>query len=221
MNHSSIPLSTPTTHQFGLDLQAPNLNEEGLDLRRNLDDITHQEENAPAENVQEQQEHDEEEEGDLQKDDQPRIAVNSLLDDSMPAMTTSKKRNRAAAALDEAAGPATVKRSQPQSRGAGVSSKRPSKPTRPVPTLVIPDSDDLFPDEDDEGKHELFDLTENDTLPEANRVIKEDTSTKLCKFECIICLDAASTLTVTHCGMSLLLFLNCARRGFLTDLVGI
>lgn len=184
-----------------------------MDLRRNLDDISHEEENPPAENVQEQQEH-EEEEGNLQKEDQPRIAVNSLLDDSMPAMTTSKKRNRATAALDEAAGPATVKRSQSQSRAAGVSSKRPSKPTRPVPTLVIPDSDDPFPDEDDEGnKHELFDLTENDTLPEANKVVKEDTSTKLCKFECIICLDAASTLTVTHCGMSLSLFLSCARRG--------
>lgn len=206
MNHSSVSFSTPTTHQLGLDIQAPNLDEEGLDLQRDLNDITHQEENAFAENVQEQQEQQEDQRGDLQKDDQARIAVDSLLDDSMPAVTTSKKRNRATAALDETAGPATVKRSRSQSRGAGVSSKRPSKPARPVPTLVIPDSDDPFPDEDDEGRHEMFDLTENDTLPEANKVVKEDTSTKLCKFECIICLDAASTLTVTHCGMSLLLF---------------
>lgn len=191
--------------------------EEGLALPRDLDNITHEVENPSAQNVQEQGEH--QEEGALHIDDQARIAVTSLLDDdSMPAVATSRKRNRVTAALDEVnAGPATIKRPRSESssnnNGVGVSStssKRPSKPSRPAPPVVNLDSDP-FAIDDDEGRQELFDLTEHDTLPEANKVIKEDTSTKLCKFECIICLDAASTLTVTHCGMSLLLFLGCAR----------
>lgn len=170
---------------------------ENPDLRRELDDNPDNEDKSTAGDVQEQDDQEEDLEDDL-----GRIAVGSLLDDNMPAVATSKKRNRAAAALDEIAGPANAKRPRSQSGGTSVSSRKPIKPRRTVPTVVIPDSDDIFAIEDDDGKQELYDLTENDRLPEEQKVVKEDTSTKLCKFECIICLDAASTLTVTHCGKS-------------------
>lgn len=181
---------------------------EGFDLRGDLVDVPHSEDTSPAEDSQEQDDW-----GDGVLDEHVRIAVDSLLDDNMPvAAATSKKRTRAAASRDESAGPASVKRSRSQSGGVGVSSRRPTKPRRTVPTVVIPDSDDVFAVEDDgDGKHEIFDMTENDNLFEESKVAKEDTSTKLCKFECIICLDAASTLTVTHCGTSLvIMILRCA-----------
>ncbi|KAJ4424351.1 hypothetical protein N0V82_001051 [Gnomoniopsis sp. IMI 355080] len=187
--------SAQAPHQFGIYFQAQNSEVEVPDLRRGLENIPDNGVNSSADDVQEQDGQEEE-----IKDELGRIAAGSLLDDNMPAVATSRKRNRAAAALDETAGPATVKRPRSQSGGTSVSSRKPVKPRRTVPTVVIPDSDDIFAVEDDDGKQELFDLTENDTLPEEQKVVKEDTSTKLCKFECIICLDAASTLTVTHCG---------------------
>lgn len=131
-----------------------------------MDNTIYEEENSSAQNMQAQEEH--EEEGDLQKNDQARIAVTSLLDDSMPAVATSRKRSRATAALDEVAGPATINRSQYQGNGAGVSLKRPSKPSRPGPSrpalpVVNLDSDPLATD-DDEGEPEFFDLTERYTF---------------------------------------------------------
>lgn len=185
---------------------------EGFDLRR--DGIPNNGGGSTADDNVQKKEHQEEE----LEDDLGRTAVGSLRDDNMPAAATTKKRNRAAAALDEVAGPATVKRPRSMSGGASVSSRKPIKPHRPPPTLVIPDSDDIFAIEDDDGKHELFDMTENDTLPEEQKVVKEDTSTKLCKFECIICLDAASTLTVTHCGRSASLYLSLHGPALLTSL---
>lgn len=65
------------------------------------------------------------------------------------------------------------------------------------------DQDDPFTIRDDEGKKiQMVDMTADDNIPEELQIVPEPPSTKLSKFECIICLDAASTLTVTHCGMS-------------------
>lgn len=208
---SPVASSTSVPQHFGYYIQAPNLEAEGFDLRQDLEDFPRDEDNSPADNVVELEDQDE----DLQ-DDQEQIAAGSLLDDdNMPAATTSRKRTRNTASLDDPAGPATVKRPRSQSGGAGVSSARKtSKPRKSVTTVVIADSDDIFAPEDDDGKQELFDMTENDNLPEENKVVKEDTSTKLCKFECIICLDAASNLTVTHCGTSPLVFTDFALRAY-------
>lgn len=173
---------------------------QGFDLRRQSHAVPRDEDNPPADDSQDQGEP-------LVDvpDEHARIAVDSLLDDTMPAATASRKRTRAASSLDDPAGPATVKRPRSRSGAPSVPSRRPVKPRRAAPTVVIPDSDDAFPIEDDDSKQVLFDMTENDNLPEEHKAAdKDDTSTKLCKFECIICLDAASTLTVTHCGMSLL-----------------
>lgn len=139
-------------------------------------------------------------------DEHGRILVNSLLDDMPPAIP-SKKRSRTAAALDEPAGPSTHKRSRSQSAKASTSA-RPTgakgtgrKSARLAQPVVIPDSDDvdIFALDDDELT--LLDLTKNNKIPEELMVAKEDNSTKLVQFECVICMDSASNLTVTHCGM--------------------
>lgn len=137
-----------------------------------------------------------------------RIPVGSLLDD-MPA-ATSRKRTRTAAALDDIpAGPSSLKRSRSQSRASASgrpTSSRGRRAVRNAHPVVIPDSDDVFADvfsvdDDDDDEHKLFDLTKGDNIPEELITAKEDKSTKLGKFECIICMDSATNLTVTHCGM--------------------
>lgn len=143
-------------------------------------------------------------------DENGRIPVDSLLE-AMPA-PSSRKRTRTAASLDEHAGPSTVKRGRSHSSRASVSARPTSsksrKSTRGTRPVVIPDSDDVFAvDADDEQL--LFDLTRDDHIPEELMVVAkedndQDKSTKLGAFECIICMDSATNLTVTHCGMSLL-----------------
>lgn len=138
-------------------------------------------------------------------DENGRIPVDSLLD-AMPA-ASSRKRTRTAASLDEPAGPSNLKRSRSHSSRASVSarptSSRTRKSTRGARPVLIPDSDDVFAVDDDDDQ-KLFDLTKDDNIPEELMAApKEDSdnSTKLGAFECIICMDSATDLTVTHCGM--------------------
>lgn len=124
----------------------------------------------------------------------------------MPA--TRAKRSRAAASPDGTFdGPSTIKRQRTGSV-RGTTPGRPVSSRGHIPRLhhavTIPDSDDmesLFGDGEDDI--EVFDLTRSeDGMPEELLKPKEDNSIKLSKFECIICMDAANNLTVTHCGMS-------------------
>lgn len=138
-------------------------------------------------------------------DDNEKITVDSLLFE-MPA--TRAKRSRAAASPDESFdGPSTTKR-QRTGPARRATSGRPASLRGQIPRLqhafTIPDSDDLeslFGNAEDDI--EVFDLTKSeDGVPEELMKLKEDDSIKLSKFECIICMDAANNLTVTHCGMS-------------------
>lgn len=138
--------------------------------------------------------------------------IQTTLDSPIHAMppTASRKRRRTAAAPDEPAGPSTAtKRRRSHSSRASVSgrpaSSKARKSSRPATTLVIADSDDVFA-VDDEGEQQLFDLTKDDKLPDellakAKEEDEDENSTKLMAFECIICMDSATNLTVTHCGM--------------------
>ncbi|ROV89913.1 hypothetical protein VSDG_08240 [Cytospora chrysosperma] len=136
-------------------------------------------------------------------DDNEKITVDSLLLE-MPA--TRAKRSRAAASPDASLdGPSTIKRQRTgpvrRTTPGRPASSRGQKP-RLQHAFTIPDSDDLeslFGNAEDDI--EVFDLTKSeDGVPEELMKPKEDNSIKLSKFECIICMDAANNLTVTHCG---------------------
>ncbi|KUI56942.1 hypothetical protein VP1G_04251 [Cytospora mali] len=141
------------------------------------------------------------EQGDGGHDENEKITVDSLLLEEMPA--TRSKRSRATASPDETFdGPSTVKRQRTGAarRGWPVCSKGQAPSLHHA--VTVPDADDLeslFGDDEDDI--EVYDLTRSeDGVPEELLKPEEDNSIKLSKFECIICMDAATNLTVTHCG---------------------
>lgn len=52
-----------------------------------------------------------------------------------------------------------------------------------------------------EDDSDVIDLASSDEVPESQSVPKEDKRIKLSKFQCAICMDSATCLVVTHCGM--------------------
>lgn len=71
----------------------------------------------------------------------------------------------------------------------------------------MPYDDDLFADEqlpqeaDDMSGLTTLDLTEANEVPEELMKPKVDNRVKISAFQCAICMDNVTTLTVTHCGM--------------------
>ncbi|EQL02351.1 SLX8 protein [Ophiocordyceps sinensis CO18] len=72
--------------------------------------------------------------------------------------------------------------------------------------LPMPYDDDLFADEqlpqeaDDMSGLTTLDLTEANEVPEELMKPKVDNRVKISAFQCAICMDNVTTLTVTHCG---------------------
>ncbi|KAL2752790.1 hypothetical protein ACRALDRAFT_213148 [Sodiomyces alcalophilus JCM 7366] len=70
------------------------------------------------------------------------------------------------------------------------------------------DDDDIFGDkktkkgQEQEDDSDVIDLATSDEIPEPQRVPKEDKRIKLNKFQCAICMDSATGLVVTHCGIA-------------------
>lgn len=81
----------------------------------------------------------------------------------------------------------------------------------PLAMPTMPD-DDLFGEslttQDSEGLDgedlTTIDLTEANEVPEELKKPEIDNRTKISKFQCVICMDDATTLTVTHCGKFIL-----------------
>lgn len=77
----------------------------------------------------------------------------------------------------------------------------------PLNLPIPPDDDDLFADneklEDFDDTNELatIDLTEANEVPEELKKPRVDNRVKISAFQCAICMDDVTTLTVTHCGM--------------------
>ena len=76
-----------------------------------------------------------------------------------------------------------------------------------MPTVPDDDDDDLFADgfiaqtpRKEDGGLAAIDLTEATEVPENLTTAKVDNRTKIAKFQCVICMDDATTLTLTHCG---------------------
>ncbi|KHO00712.1 uncharacterized protein MAM_01490 [Metarhizium album ARSEF 1941] len=72
------------------------------------------------------------------------------------------------------------------------------------------DDDDLFGEDRTTQGSELvegedlttIDLTEANKVPEGLKKPEQDNRTKISKFQCVICMDDATAITVTHCGKS-------------------
>lgn len=151
--------------------------------------------------------------GDHDLDDKGTVGS---LHSEMPA---TRKRTRAAAASpdDHEDGPSASKRPRTAAAhraatpGRSRNTPRPatSRNYAPVQAAVTVESDDnetnsLFDEDGGSGGVALFDLTKSDDgVPKELFQPVKDSSIKLSTFECVICMDSATNLTVTCCGMSI------------------
>lgn len=156
-----------------------------------------------------------EDQGDGDNDFDDNRTADSLHSD-MPA---TRKRTRAAAASpdEHEVGPSAPKRprtaaaNRAATPGRSRNTPRPaaSRNYTPVQAAVTIESDDndldsLFDGDGDSGGVELYDLTKSDDgVPKDLFQPVKDNSIRLSTFECVICMDAATNLTVTCCGMSI------------------
>jgi hypothetical protein len=126
-------------------------------------------------------------------------------------MPITRKRSRAGAAAASSPGEQEVGAAAPKRRRTAVvqraatpgrsrNTPRPaaSRNYTPAPAVAIDsDEDSLF------GGMDIYDLTKSDdAVPQELFQPVKDSSIKLSSFECVICMDAATNLTVTCCGMS-------------------
>ncbi|OHW93518.1 slx8 protein [Colletotrichum incanum] len=146
----------------------------------------------------------------VSSDDEPEV--------TMPVQT----RRRASTILssdhdpepEEIVAPAARKRPAPSSaptRGtAAPKRRRTSQSQAPrnrttTPSVLGPDDDIFGEDKVDKKKgkekdEEVIDLADANEVPEDLKHPKEDNRVKISAFQCVICMDDVTALTVTHCG---------------------
>lgn len=103
---------------------------------------------------------------------------------------------------------------RPRTSGSGVEEPTVSQPdsfAQQNAFIQDLDEEDLFGEsprdlnntEDDPSAEDLhtIDLTEANEVPESLKKPEEDKRIKISTFQCVICMDDVTTLTVTHCGM--------------------
>ncbi|OHE95516.1 hypothetical protein CORC01_09249 [Colletotrichum orchidophilum] len=142
-------------------------------------------------------------------------------DEQPPATMPVQTRRRASTILssdhdpepEEIAPPAARKRAAPSSAPSRTTAapkrRRTSQPqatrTQTTPNALVID-EDPFGEEKEESKkgkekdEDIIDLAGSNEAPEEMKVPKEDNRVKLSAFQCVICMDDATALTVTHCG---------------------
>jgi hypothetical protein len=139
------------------------------------------------------------------------------LHTELDTMSSRRRITRSSAALSSSPPPPEAGRiTQPRIKRRRISS------SPPVPSqslrVVIDDSDDLFGSDDDEltrrardltkkeeaaetkPQLEIINLEDTDEVPEALRRQEASGRTPLGALQCVICMDDAKNLTVTHCG---------------------
>ncbi|KAL0931005.1 uncharacterized protein CTRU02_213740 [Colletotrichum truncatum] len=152
------------------------------------------------------------------------VSSDNEPEDAMPVQT----RRRASTIIssdhepEEVVPPSTRKRSAPSnapSRDTPASTKRrrtsqaSATRNRVTPSALhatppkVEDEDDIFGDkealkgeEKDEKDENIIDLAASNEVPQEMLVPKEDKRTKISAFQCVICMDDVTALTVTHCG---------------------
>lgn len=117
---------------------------------------------------------------------------------SLAAMPPTTRRQ----SLTGAANPSARKRRPSAPRSP---SRRPTKARRKVPHIPDDgqpspfDDDDLFEPNGREGS-DTIDLSNATEVPPELVAPKVDNRVKISKFQCVICMDDTTALTVTHCG---------------------
>ncbi|KAL2881094.1 hypothetical protein SGCOL_003384 [Colletotrichum sp. CLE4] len=142
-------------------------------------------------------------------------------DEQAPATMPVQTRRRASTILssdhdpepEEIAAPTSRKRAAPSSApslgSAAPKRRRTSQPqatrTQTTPNTLVID-DDPFAEKNEESKkgkekdEDIIDLAAPNEAPEEVKVPKEDNRVKISAFQCVICMDDVTALTVTHCG---------------------
>ncbi|KAI1467043.1 uncharacterized protein F4812DRAFT_46675 [Daldinia caldariorum] len=128
---------------------------------------------------------------DLTKEE-PDFDSTSGVDPATPSMPSVRKRAAVGANNDAASKRLRTSHSSPSNSG------RASR-TKWKPNDQNPFADDGFCGPADEI-HEAIDLSNAAEVPSELMAPKTDNRVKLGKFQCVICMDDTSYLTVTHCG---------------------
>ncbi|KAI1457225.1 hypothetical protein F4805DRAFT_457983 [Annulohypoxylon moriforme] len=118
----------------------------------------------------------------------------SRIDPATPAMPPARKRVISADARVNAH---KRRRSSASSPASGRSNKIKSKRVSDASPFL---DDELPNDPASEDSHETIDLSNAADVPDDLLANKCDNRVKIGKFQCVICMDDASHLTVTHCG---------------------
>ncbi|KAG8425701.1 hypothetical protein J3459_009770 [Metarhizium acridum] len=114
--------------------------------------------------------------------------------------------------LNDTDSPSINKRMRTSQQGAGAAN-RASVGSLAMPSAPLDDDDDdydLFGEDLTRQGSEIvdgeelttIDLTEANKVPEELKQPQQDNRIKMSKFQCVICMDDVTTLTVTHCGKS-------------------
>ncbi|KAI1505478.1 hypothetical protein F5X99DRAFT_245348 [Biscogniauxia marginata] len=129
---------------------------------------------------------------DLTKEEPDFDAPNYGIDPSTPALTMPTTRRRNTAGATRSSGEPSRKR-----RPSASTSSRPGKTRRKETSR----NDLASPFDDDEQPALLeHDVPDSIDLSNVTEVPRVDNRVKLSKFQCVICMDDVTALTVTHCG---------------------
>jgi hypothetical protein len=130
----------------------------------------------------------------------------SSTSDAMPTPSTARRRTRSQVIAPEAHGDST-------------STTHADKRQRVMPSAAEPTSQTTIDDDDDslfgfsssrpgsssglkDEEYTTIDLTEATDVPEELKKPKVDKRVKVSAFQCVICMDDVTGLTLTHCGKS-------------------
>ncbi|KAH9883712.1 hypothetical protein F4778DRAFT_775061 [Xylariomycetidae sp. FL2044] len=127
----------------------------------------------------------------------------SGIDPNTPIMPPITRRRAAVQQQSGSSAAASRKRRHSSTSSSRKSPARPKSKRKATTTrrnsISSPFSDDEPPEAADES-HDSIDLTNATEVPPELLVPKPDKRTKLGKFQCVICMDDVTALTVTHCG---------------------
>ncbi|GAW22268.1 hypothetical protein ANO14919_118040 [Xylariales sp. No.14919] len=137
---------------------------------------------------------------DLTKEEPNPEAPDSSVDSSIPltTMPVTTRRRSLTSVADSA-----VRKRRPSVVASPYS--RPNKVRRKVPSIDYDDQSSPFDDDDLSGLNgydgsETIDLSNATEVPAELMAPKVDNRVKIGKFQCVICMDDTTALTVTHCG---------------------
>ncbi|KAI2630643.1 hypothetical protein GGR54DRAFT_162771 [Hypoxylon sp. NC1633] len=134
---------------------------------------------------------------DLTKEE-PDLDSISGIDPTTPAMPVTRKRSAANAALDEAQ-PAAAKRRRSSASASGRVTKSRSRQTAQNAKTHSPFAEEDVVKDSANVDGDAIDLSNVAEVPDVLKAPKAN-QVKLGAFQCIICLEDASNLVVTHCG---------------------